>query len=137
VTAPRASSRHRPRRSRRLARLLSGVDLLVDFATLGEYGLGGRAAACGGPAPDATADLEVGLGGASGRLGPPRGMRLRSRPQPMRGELAIRDRKRVEVLVELARPAVAVDEGEPGKATRERPADERPGWYAAKWLLIP
>ena len=35
-----APESHRPRRhSRRLARLLSGIDLAIDVATLGEYGL--------------------------------------------------------------------------------------------------
>ena len=37
--APRPESDHPRRHGRRLARLLSGVDLLIDVATLGEYGL--------------------------------------------------------------------------------------------------
>ena len=37
---PQEATRPRhERRSRRLARLLSGVDLAIDLATLGEYGL--------------------------------------------------------------------------------------------------
>src|SRR5436190_12434061 len=39
VIAPKAASHRPPRHSRRLARLLSGFDLLIDVATLGEYGL--------------------------------------------------------------------------------------------------
>jgi len=49
VNASKATSRRRPRRSRRLARLLNGVDLLVDFATLGEYGLMAEALPAEGP----------------------------------------------------------------------------------------
>jgi hypothetical protein len=39
VIAPEATDHRRHRRGRRLARLLSGVDLVIDLATLGEYGL--------------------------------------------------------------------------------------------------
>jgi hypothetical protein len=49
VTGSEAASHRRPRRSRRLARLLSGIDLLVDFATLGEYGLVAEALPAEGP----------------------------------------------------------------------------------------
>jgi hypothetical protein len=39
MNSPEATRPRRQRRSRRLARLLSGIDLAIDLATLGEYGL--------------------------------------------------------------------------------------------------
>src|SRR3954447_2600888 len=39
MNSPKAESHRRQRDSRRLARLLSGVDLAIELATLGEYGL--------------------------------------------------------------------------------------------------
>jgi hypothetical protein len=39
VLAPKAKSPRRARRMPLVERLMGGVDLLIDFATLGEYGL--------------------------------------------------------------------------------------------------
>jgi hypothetical protein len=53
VIAPKAASQRPSRHSRRLARLVSGVDLLIDLATLGEYGLA-RPLPAEGPRSDAS-----------------------------------------------------------------------------------